>query len=100
MKKIFVLLNLFVAGFCFGQMSQISGYSSYTIESDGEYTIAQGIPFGMSGVLFVDDTLGMGTYANFFYLPKVLGAVTDADDTVFGGVIKNGGDNILFEFDS
>lgn len=107
MKRIFVLLNLFAAGFCFGQAGHWSlelagGYSAYSIENDGEFTSVNGYSFGMSGIIFAGDNLGVGMYVNFVYLPQIGGTNLTrmaVYETVAENVIKNGGDNSLSGFD-
>jgi hypothetical protein len=99
-KLIFLTINMFLIGFCYGQLiSQwdielSSGYSFYTISNDNEYTINNGFPFGISCAFYVDDRFGVGIYSNFIYIPKSVGT-----DTVEGSSIKNGGNNFLFGFD-
>jgi hypothetical protein len=79
-----------------------SGFSAYTTENGGEYTAANGVPFGISGVVYVSDNFGMGIYGNFVYLPQIAGTNPSRlalAEAITGTMLKNGGDNFLFGFD-
>jgi hypothetical protein len=99
LKKLFFLINIFAAGFCFGQITgayeAAGGYSAYAIEAEEEYTSNTGYTFGWAGVTNVGaHKTGAGTYINFTYLSQ-----TASHDTATGHIIKNGGGNFLCSID-